>query len=364
LLEYDYEYVIGAVPTRPDNLVWVQYWARYVDDCLILAEATTEEMEQLFDYINKLNPHIQFTYEMSTDNIDFLDLTIHLDQTTRRLEHELFIKPSSLGIFLNYQSAHPQSTITNCAVNEIERALKNGSTDKYKKNGVQKISGMLGKNNYPADKINKLVKRAEARQAEVRQADKDTNNNNNTKHMKYVLRLPYIGEQHKRKTLAILKKSGWLEDTRVCFQPDKKLKELLSRSALLPTSCNKQSDRTCYQCDQQCMTKNLVYLLTCNLCQQKYAGETGRCKRTRCWEHFKSVTNDNDKTAMGKHYLAHHADADAQLTPFKFEVLKVCKDYTERMLWQSLYIKELSPEINKQLSNDTESWTKNTWSIM
>ena len=356
LLEFDYEYIIGAVPKRPDNLVLVQYWARYVDDCLILAEATTEEMEQLFDYINKLNPHIQFTYEMSTYSIDFLDLTIHLDQTTHRLEHELFIKPTSLGIFLNYQSAHPQSTITNCAVNEIERALKNGTTDQYKKNGVQKISQMLRKNNYPADTIRTLIRRAEGKQAENRDKYK--------KHMKYVLCLPFIGEQHKRKILAILRKSGMLENTRVCFNTDKNLKEILTRSALLPTPCNKQSDKKCYQCDEHCMTKNLAYLLTCTLCQQKYAGETGRCKRTRCWEHYKSVAKENDKTAMGKHYLAHHADEDTPLTPFKFEILKVCRDYTERMLWQSLYIKELSPEINKQLSNDTDSWTKNTWSIM
>ena len=67
---------------------------------------------------------------------------------------------------------------------------------------------------------------------------------------------------------------------------------------------------------------------------------------------------------MGKHYRTHHTDEDIPLTPFKFEVLKKCRDYTERMLWQSLYIKELSAEINKQLSIDTDSWTKNTWSIM
>ena len=357
LLENDFEYAV-VIPRRPADLITLEHWSRYVDDCLVLAEGTKEEIDQLFEYVNQLNPNIQFTHEVSNEAVDFLDLTIHLDHkgNKRSLEYELFVKPTSLGIFLNYRSAHPRSTITNSAVNEFQRALKNGSTNQCKKNGIEKISDMLRRNDFPDGTIKVLIKRAEDRTANTGKKDKIE--------MQTVLCLPYIGEQHKRKVLAVLRKSGILQNTRVCFKTDKKLKEIVSRSALLPTPCNKQSDRTCYQCGDYCMVKNVVYLLTCSLCQQKYTGETGRCKRTRCWEHFKSVKNNKDSTAMGKHYQTHHDGEDAPINPFDFKILKVCRDYPDRMLWQSLYIKQLSPEINKQLSDDTDSWTKNTWSIM
>ena len=52
------------------------------------------------------------------------------------------------------------------------------------------------------------------------------------------------------------------------------------------------------------------------------------------------------------------------LEPFQFKVLKVCRDFADRMLWQSMFIKELSPKINTQLSHDTDSWNKTTWAVM
>ena len=100
-------------------------------------------MKRLFAYVNTLNPHIQFTFEASHQHIDFLDLTVHIHQDSEELQYELFIKPTSLGIFLNYNSGHPRSTIMNSARNEIVRALRNGSTELYKQRGVSKIKEML-----------------------------------------------------------------------------------------------------------------------------------------------------------------------------------------------------------------------------
>ena len=54
---------------------------------------------------------------------------------------------------------------------------------------------------------------------------------------------------------------------------------------------------------------------------------------------------------MGKHYLMSHPEIkEIPIEPFKFEVLKVYKDYADRMIWQSLYIKQVLPKINTQLS--------------
>ena len=138
----------------------------------------------------------------------------------------------------------------------------------------------------------------------------------------------------------------------------------MSRSALHPTPCNKQSDKNCYDCNKICMKKNIAYKLTCTICGEKYCGETGRYKRNRCWEHVKSVRNRNTDTAISKNYRLKHQDCIIPTEPFKFQILRVCKDYTDRLLWQSLYIKTLNPEINTQLAYDTDSWQKTTWAII
>ena len=142
----------------------------------------------------------------------------------------------------------------------------------------------------------------------------------------------------------------------------------MTRSALQPTKCNSKSTRTCYMCDNQCMIKNIVNKLTCTICHNIYVGETGRLKRHRCWEHYKSVRDKTSATSMGKHYMEHHTNHDMPTntlgTLFKFDVMRACTDYTDRQLWQSYFIKSLSPKINTQLSNETDSWKKHRWALI
>lgn len=160
-----------------------------------------------------------------------------------------------------------------------------------------------------------------------------------------------------------------LETTRVVFTPGRKLKDVLTKSSLHPTKCNKMNDTKCYQCDKQCMSKNICYQLMCSICQQHYLGETGRFKRNRIWEHYRSVINKDDKTAMGRHYKTHHATAVIGEQPFEVEVVKKCKDFVERQIAQSVFIKTRRPAINIQLAENNEEmrergeWIKNTWKI-
>ena len=191
-------------------------------------------------------------------------------------------------------------------------------------------------NDYPEEVVKKLTKQV----LEDRRSKKDMEN----KKMYYLI-LPYIDEKLCRKVFYILRKQQLLATTRVIFTPGKKLKDTLTKSSLLPTKCNKKNDNTCYSCDDKCMAKNLCYELTCNICYQKYDGETGRCKRHRIWEHFKSAQNKNSATAMGRHYSTHHPTVNIEHgdRPFEAEVLAKCKDFVERQLTQSVLIKHRKP---------------------
>ncbi len=272
----------------------------------------------------------------------------------------LFVKPSSQHIFLNYHSSHPKSVILNSARNEIRRARVNSSTPELEKYSVNQIVNMLRKNDYPDNVINKLVGQSKTNNCSTQEVDKG-NERVNT-----YLSLPYIDEQTCRKVYYALRTNKLLENTKVSFTSGKRLVDSLTKSSLQHTQCNKQSDSKCYQCDKTCMVKNICYQLKCNICDKRYIGETGRMKRKRNWEHFRSVHDKTRDTAMGKHYLAEHPYTPAPKDPFEFTVKQRCRDFVDRQLWQSALIKREQPELNIQLSelHKDGDWSKSTWQIM
>ena len=114
------------------------------------------------------------------------------------------------------------------------------------------------------------------------------------------------------------------------------------------------------------MTKNICYQLTCNVCKKRYIGETGRYKRHRNWEHYKSVRDHTKSTAMGKHYLTDHPHMPRPKEPYTFKTRQRCNDFVDRQLWQSVLIKRECPDLNVQLSEiqNEGDWVKNTWKLM
>ena len=85
--------------------------------------------KKLLSFINQLHDTIKFPDSQISDTIDFLDFTISINNISRRLEFELFIKPSNVGIFLSFESAHPKSVLLSVAENELRRAVKRSNTD-------------------------------------------------------------------------------------------------------------------------------------------------------------------------------------------------------------------------------------------
>ena len=361
LLENDFSYVPDA-PRKPDGLPEIETWDIYVDDCLSVTVGEEEDIKMLFDYINTINPAIQFTYETSKTSVNFLDLTIHLNSKESKLDFELFIKPTSKGIFLNYDSNHSKSVIINSAKNEFRRAITYGTTETLVDNGVKKVRKMLGENGYPEEVLDKALR-------EVRYAiqNPQVKPDGDDQQRRTYLCLPYVSEANCRQVHYILRKNNLLKNTKVTFTPGQKLKDTLTSTKLKPTKCNAHTGK-CYQCEGvDCMRKNFCYQLTCTLCSQTYVGESGRFYRSRMWEHYRSVSCGNRDTAMGGHYLDGHAGVETPDVPFEHKVLRSCKDYPDRLLWQSIYIKHLSPAINTQHSIDRDQnggWIKNTWQIL
>ena len=87
--------------------------------------------------------------------------------------------------------------------------------------------------------------------------------------------------------------------------------------------------------------------------------------RLRKWEHFRSAMKGNGSTAMGSHYRdKHNGEEIPEEGPFQAKILRKCKDFVDRMIWQSIYIRENNPKINVQLNRNEGEWQKNTWDLL
>ena len=357
LLENDFTYISSSVTRKLQNclrfselLHQLDDWKRYLDDVYSVFNGTLEEATELFTYIDILHDSIQFPDPQIATCIEFLDFIIYINPSTYALEFELFIKPTNVGIFLNYNSAHPKSMIINSARNELRRAIKRSNTPENVTKSISKISNLLLDNEYPTHLVIKLSKEVQLAAAEVQ-----TSSNIHKRAFlddSIILKLDYIDEQHKRKVLKSVHNSN-ISNIKVIFMPGKKLGDSLMHTKLNPIHCIAQSGK-CYVCNtsehsNNCMSKNYVYLLTCSICNDVYIGESQRLYYVRMREHYNSIINGNDSHAMGAHYLKKHSNVSVPDIPFSYKIIKHCRDYVDRKIWESVKINYYQPNINRQL---------------
>ena len=67
-------------------------WKRFRDDIFIVWPHSIDELDILFDYINKVDStkKIQFTMEVATDTLEFLDLKLKFNKKSKRKSVDVF----------------------------------------------------------------------------------------------------------------------------------------------------------------------------------------------------------------------------------------------------------------------------------
>ena len=72
----------------------------------MLFKGNKEDCELFVQWMNSLQPGvIKFKYEFSTKMVEFLDLQIILEN--KKIQTNLFIKPSNQQLYLDFYSNHP-----------------------------------------------------------------------------------------------------------------------------------------------------------------------------------------------------------------------------------------------------------------
>ena len=56
-------------------------WFRYIDDIFFIWNHSEDELNKFLENLNKFKSNLKFTYEISKDNINFLDLNVSIRES-------------------------------------------------------------------------------------------------------------------------------------------------------------------------------------------------------------------------------------------------------------------------------------------
>ena len=78
---------------------------QYIDDIFFIWEHGEEKLKEYIDMLNKKHPTIKFTSEWSKTQINFLDVTVYLENG--KIKADPYVKPTDTHQYLHSSSCHP-----------------------------------------------------------------------------------------------------------------------------------------------------------------------------------------------------------------------------------------------------------------
>lgn len=325
------------------------YYVRYLDDIFFLWEGTEIELKEYEQFLNSRIPDIKVTLEYSQQENNFLDTTIYKQQTqdTYTLQSKVYFKDTDTHQLLHTESYHPKHTFKGLVRSQYIRFKRLSSTREdyihtckilhlYLKNRGYTYTTLKTQmwdiwHNY---KDKQDLAAANTPESTVEDTGENTVNNtiDNTEQQQEIL--PIItefwpgGREISKKYRDIINNTKMFENTKLitAYKANPNLKSQLVRSKLPPLydgqfqSCGSIRCGTCshamtgdsfssttnnkiyhYLQNNNCASKNIIYLITCAKCRQQYVGETQRELRQRVTDHRHCIRN-KVKTPVGLHF--------------------------------------------------------------
>ena len=128
------------------------WWGRMVDDYLIILEGPIEHRLAILDALKKADPKRPLTVQISTQSVDFLDVTVFKGPhflETGILDTKPYTKPSYTGMHLPFLSHHPMSTFDSILTGYQNRSvISSSSRISHMHCMVQKMKSFSGRG-YP-----------------------------------------------------------------------------------------------------------------------------------------------------------------------------------------------------------------------
>ena len=110
-------------------------------------------------WLNTLKPGVvKFTANLSFNQVEFLDLLIKIENG--KLKTELYMKPSNLQLYLNFNSNHPEPCKTGLVYGQALRIVERCSDTQDANQHLENFRIKLNERNYPEKLVKKEIARA------------------------------------------------------------------------------------------------------------------------------------------------------------------------------------------------------------
>jgi hypothetical protein len=231
---------------------------RYVDDILILYDASLTEIDAALTRFNTATSPLQFIIEkVLKQHINFLDITIYRD--TYHFTYGIYRKPKTTDSIIPSSFCYPRVHKYSAIRYVHNRLITYPISEQHRLQEEQVIAHILHQNNYPPISPSSLEHKS---QYKITDTTKQT-------HHKWAI-LTYSGKETRFVT-KILKKTG----LHFAFTTRQNIGKLLAY----------KTDRPSDKCED-----SGVYQLTCLDCQKCYVGQTDILFHTRFKEHTHRIT--------------------------------------------------------------------------
>ena len=331
-------------------------WFRFIDDIFFIFTGTLAELEQFFYDLNHTRHNtIRFTMNHSQEKIDFLDTTIRIENGS--LTSSLYTKPTDSHSYLLYESCHPKHIMASIPYSQFLRIRRICTHWTDFMTNAMALVNYLAARNYPIDLVlDSLCKVNQISRQTALEGVPKTQDPLEEKH-KFFLITTYNPSNPDLKSIVrkYWQKFGRVKSTRILLDTEivfghrncPNLQDKLVR-AKVPTlrnppkqkSCNRKN--ICRYCPKichtgtirnsdgsrtyrtvtkaNCQSSNLVYAITCNICdiQCAYVGKTKNTIVKRFGHHLYDIQINND-TTVARHFNQHGINTDP---PFQIHVLE------------------------------------------
>ena len=338
-----------------EHLVWSTYdgpfpplFHRYIDDGIGITDMSEVELTRFINFIGSFNPAIQFTSNISTTSVNFLDIivTIHLPY----LSTSVYYKPTDAHGFLLYTSSHPPACRNSLPYSQLLRLRRLCSDyDDFLDRSSEMIE-FFRRRSFP----DSILSSAWLRVRHLSRLDTLTDSQSSSSSSDRV-KLVLTFHPHNFSVRRIMLKHYSLlqsdPDTRaafhdlplVAYRRDKNLKDNLVHSHLKSSvpdhfgtvRCSRGRCYTCpyvvqmrsisfpkatFSIDEAftCESRNVIYVIICKRCGKQYIGETGLRLSDRFCNHLHAIKH-RTPTPVATHFNGddHHGALDIQVTAIR-----------------------------------------------
>jgi len=360
------------------------YYRRYLDDIILIWPGPLEELTKFQEYLNNAHPTIKFTFEISTSNLPYLDINIHIENG--RAFVSPYFKGTNTFSYIRGDSYHPPSIYGAIITGENNRILRNSSKEDSYQTTMTMLKNKFENRKFPRKFIERPIIPFEDRNIILQGSTRDNQGDFVTIVCKYDKTLPiksilteswgiFANNEDTRRSLLTkqlrvshtlgtnigrritkTRLEGTIDiDTNTYEQPEfPKIswpaKNIQCRVNQCGT-CNQLSSNAYYYSFQtkirypieniySCDTVGAIYLLDCKICGKQYIGETGTTLRIRIRRH-RNKQNIAFERPIYDHLKKHGTTFDT----FKITVIDQVPDVKCRKAKEAEYIQVLKTKV-------------------